>query len=156
MTSMHNQPRKIRRLASKYLEKENAKRPEHLVKLERAEWPVPKTEADEKKMPLEIWRSRCFLVQVFATPTNGIERLSVNRTTLAPNGRWSDNISWDELQQIKKEVGRGEFDAVELYPPDDDVVNVANMRHLWVLSGGERLNFMWRKKPRVMPPEACS
>jgi hypothetical protein len=33
-------------------------------------------------------------------------------------------------------------DAVEVYPPAGDVVNVANMRHLWVLR--DRLPFAWR------------
>lgn len=91
--------------------------------------------------PIEAWRSRNFLLQVFSEP-NGIERLSICRTS--HNGeRWQENISWDELQRLKSECGRGGKDAVEVYPPDDDVVNVANMRHIWILN--ERLPFVWRK-----------
>jgi hypothetical protein len=30
-------------------------------------------------------------------------------------------------------VGFGAADALEVYPRDGDVVNVANIRHLWVL-----------------------
>ena len=33
--------------------------------------------------------------------------------------------------------------AVEVFPADDQVVNVANMRHLWVLP--EPLPFAWEK-----------
>lgn len=70
-------------------------------------------------------------------------RLSVLRTTLDPQaGRWVDGITWDELQSIKAECGYGQHDALELYPPDSDVVNVANLRHLWVMR--ELQTFAWR------------
>lgn len=35
--------------------------------------------------------------------------------------------------RLKAECGRGDKWAVELYPPDEAVVNVANIRHLWLL-----------------------
>jgi hypothetical protein len=57
--------------------------------------------------------------------------------------RWADNITWDELQALKTQCGYGGHDAVEVYPPTRDVVNVANIRHLWVLA--EKLPFAWRK-----------
>jgi hypothetical protein len=47
--------------------------------------------------------------------------------------RWADGITWDTLQLLKRECGHGERWAVEVYPPDTDIVNVANMRHLWLL-----------------------
>ena len=34
-----------------------------------------------------------------------------------------------------KRRGCGARDAVEVYPADADVVNVANMRHLWLVAG---------------------
>lgn len=81
--------------------------------------------------PFEVWRSRDFFVQVFNE--GGVVRLTVNRT-YAPNGiDWADGITWDELQRIKAEVGRNDRWAVEVYPPDEHVVNDANMRHLWLL-----------------------
>lgn len=70
-------------------------------------------------------------------------RLSVNRTTLGDNGRWVENITWDELQELKRQCGFGDWYAIEVYPRDKDVVNVANMRHLWVLQ--ESLNVGWVK-----------
>ncbi|EOG1815585.1 hypothetical protein ACK3RA_000943 [Enterobacter hormaechei] len=49
----------------------------------------------------------------------------------------------DALQEIKSAVGYGDRDAVEIYPRDSDVVNVANMRHLWITP--EPIAFAWRK-----------
>lgn len=96
-------------------------------------------------MPIEVWRSRRFLVQVFAVrPT--ITRLSINRIEIeAESNRWEQGISWEELQRIKREVGFGEYDAVEIFPADKDIVNVANMRHLWVLQ--ESLDYKWSNTP---------
>jgi hypothetical protein len=34
--------------------------------------------------------------------------------------------------------------AVEVYPKDSDIVNVANMRHLWLVD--DKTNIGWRKK----------
>jgi hypothetical protein len=92
---------------------------------------------------IEVWRSREFLVQVFQEG-DGIVRASINRTSVnSGNGRWLDGISWDELQRVKREIGRGHRDAVEVFPADRDVVNVANMRHLWIFT--EPLQYAWRK-----------
>lgn len=85
------------------------------------------------------WRNRDFLVQEYR---NGpAVRLSINRTTIGPGGRWRDGITWDELQAIKAAVGYGDAWCVEVYPPDDQVVNVANIRHLFVLD--ERPPYAW-------------
>jgi hypothetical protein len=115
--------------------KANETFPRHLVRIKPEAWPTyPPRLA-------EVWRSRGFLVQVFAED-GGIFRLSVCRTM--HNGEsWVDQISWEELMQCKRECGRGGLDAVEVYPADADIVNVANMRHLWVLP--EPVAFAWRK-----------
>lgn len=52
-----------------------------------------------------------------------------------------DGITWDELQALKRQCGFGDRFAVEVYPADLDVVNVGNLRHLWVLQGA--LPFAW-------------
>lgn len=91
---------------------------------------------------VEMWRSCGFLMQIYSED-NGIERLSICRTRLKNDGHYDDNISWDEIQRLKHECGRGDKHAVEIYPSDDDIVNSANMRHLWVLP--DRLPFAWRK-----------
>jgi len=108
-----------------------------------------------KPVPKENWPARChdpkrsnvwvnayFLVQEFQED-NGVIRLSVNATSIASSGRWKDSISWDALQEIKSSVGYGDRDAVEIYPRDSDVVNVANMRHMWITP--EPIAFAWRK-----------
>lgn len=41
--------------------------------------------------------------------------------------------SWDVLQQIKNDMVGSEVMAVELYPPESEVVNEVNWRHLWIV-----------------------
>jgi hypothetical protein len=106
-------------------------------------WPVA-SDVPESRKPVSVWRSRDFLAQVFAFES-GPMRLSVNRAALDDRGGWVADILWDELQRIKRECGFGDWDAVEIYPRDRDIVNVANMRHLWVMP--EPLPFAWRKEP---------
>lgn len=93
--------------------------------------------------PFRAFRSRKFCVQAFAE-VDGVVRLSVNRADINPDGSWAEGITWDDLQRVKAEAGYADREAVEVYPPDSDVVNVANMRHLWVLPAGARLPFTWR------------
>lgn len=81
---------------------------------------------------IKAWRNAEFLVQLY--DDDGHPRLSVNRTRLAPNRQdWADGITWDELQQIKTDVGYAELWAIEIYPPDNQTINDANLRHLWLL-----------------------
>ena len=47
-----------------------------------------------------------------------------------------------KLQEIKNTIGYKDKFAVEVYPAENDIVNVANMRHLWVLP--KPLGFEWR------------
>lgn len=111
-----------------------------LLSIPVAQWPPQNHDPRRLKMFIhpEV------LVQVF-DEGNGLYRLTVNLLALGGNGRWKDGISWDRLQEIKDAVGFAGQDAVEVYPAAQDVVNVANMRHLWVLP--EKLPFAWRHKP---------
>ena len=104
--------------------------------------PVTAAIASRPGAPVRALRSRAHLVQVFAE-ADGVVRLSVQRTDIRPDGEWADGISWDDLQRLKAEAGYGDREAVEVYPPDADVVNVAAIRHLWVLPEGERVPFSW-------------
>ena len=122
------------------LELENAKWPTVLQIVPRREWPA----WHQDSIILRVWRSRDFLVQEYAVDHDDVlVRLSVNRTKLTGE-RWSDNVTWDELQQIKAECGYAEYEAVEIYPAACDVVNVENMRHLWIMSGF--LTFVWKNR----------
>jgi hypothetical protein len=51
--------------------------------------------------------------------------------------------SWTDCQRIKREVllTGAERAAVEVYPPESELVDSANMYHLWVLPLGFRLPF---------------
>lgn len=115
-----------------------ANQPDELRLIPCAEWPQTKPPENLS----QVWMSKKYLVQIY-TKENQV-RVSVNRTTLNKGGeRWDDGLSWEELQSIKSQVGYGDFDAVEVYPRDVDVVNVANMRHLWILN--KPLGFVWRR-----------
>lgn len=114
------------------LEADNRKEPATLRQVPDGEWPAYRPPGLSA-----VWRSREFLVQVF---THEVAfRLSVCRTTITGD-RWTDGLSWDDLQRVKRECGLGDRCAVELFPPDDQVVNVANMRHLWLVDAPP---FMW-------------
>ena len=112
-----------------------AKLPETLTQTPKIEWPTGRV--DPRR--IEVWRSRYFLVQVF-DESNGVLRATVNRVERI-NGQWVDGITWDELQNVKREIGRGHMWAVEIYPKDSSIVNDACMRHLWILP--EPLAFGW-------------
>lgn len=88
-----------------------------------------------------VFRSKNFLVQVYR-PENGATRISVNRTMIKDDGHWEDRITWDELMWIKNSIGYSESCAVEVYPRNQDVVNVANIRHLFILEKSP--DFVWR------------
>lgn len=123
-------------LSNKQLKKENSKWPMVPVEIPREDWPKQQEHDAER---LRVLRSRGFLIQVFRE--SGHIRISVNRTLLNKNGLWRDDISWDELQKIKAWCGHKNSQAVEIYPREQDVVNVANMRHLWILQ--DTLPFGW-------------
>lgn len=127
--------------ARKHLRNENHRWPAHLVKVPRDTWPdcLP-------DRLFEVWRSRAFLVQVFREP-DGVIRLSIMHTWVDDAGRAQDGIAWGELQRLKAECGFGDRDAVEVYPAERDVVNVANMRHLWILP--TPLKFKWKASVRI-------
>jgi len=90
--------------------------------------------------PELVARNRGYLVQVFPE-VDGAQRLSICRTMIANNGRWEDGMTWDELMSIKNQIGYEDRWAVEIYPPASKVVNVANMRHIWLLK--EKPVFAW-------------
>uniref|UniRef100_A5W812 DUF7694 domain-containing protein n=1 Tax=Pseudomonas putida (strain ATCC 700007 / DSM 6899 / JCM 31910 / BCRC 17059 / LMG 24140 / F1) TaxID=351746 RepID=A5W812_PSEP1 len=125
-----NTSRSQRRL----LAKQNAKEPAALRRVPPEDWP-------EARPPglIEVWRSKSFLVQVFAE-ADGYQRMSICRTA-HDGSTWVDQVTWDELMQLKRECGRGDLDAVEVFPADRDIVNVASMRHLFFPP--ESLTFKW-------------
>ena len=49
--------------------------------------------------------------------------------------------SWCDLQCIKDELAGEERTAVEIYPPKSEIVDDANIYHLWVFPEGKHLGF---------------
>ncbi len=133
--------REQRRQYKKAVSRENTLRPHNLSLIPKPEWP----DAMRKKGPRvlkEVWHSRKYIVQVFEEPEN-VERLSICRTEYNTQLEYIDRLTWEQLQQIKDQVGRGDKYAIEVYPKNCDVVNVANMRHLWILENP--LKYGWEK-----------
>lgn len=124
------------RQKQEYLRQENAKWPKVMKEVPREAWP------DGGWTRLRVWRSREFLAVLYRE--EHALRLSVNRSRIDNAGMWVDGITWDELQRIKNECGFADVDAVEIYPKAGDVVNVANLRHLFMPT--VPINFAWRKE----------
>lgn len=120
----------------KWLDQENNNWPDRLKEIPPEDWPKGFTE-----VRMSVWRSKEYLVQIFE-PKNGGQRMTVSRTSVEA-GMWRDGITWDELQMLKRQCGFGDFWAVEIYPADKEIVNVSNMRHLWLLAFAP--DFAWRR-----------
>lgn len=48
-------------------------------------------------------------------------------------GHGQRNLSWEEMQEIKDREAGKEALAIEVFPPHNEIVNVHNVRHLWVI-----------------------
>lgn len=115
--------------------------PVELVDVPRDQWPA------DGALRIAVMRSRQFLVQIFVEP-NDIIRISVNRTEWDERAQcWREDITWDDLQRLKREAGYGDRWAVEVLPADTEVVNVANMRHMWLLPTAPA--FAWRARRQM-------
>lgn len=123
----------------RYLRAENRKWSAELKEVPRESWPP--MDRQSQQILTRVLRSKTFMVQVFVEGAH--VRLSVNRTEVNGKGQWVDGITWDELMRLKREAGYGDRWAVEVYPADGDTVNVANMRHLFVLS--EAPAYAWKR-----------
>lgn len=108
--------------------------PDRLELVDPSEWPPQPTTGPPV---IKVWRSRSWVVLVFALDA-GASRVSVRRTSER------DGITWDELQAIKSEIGCGDYWALEVYPPDGEVVDLAPMRHLWLVPSAPA--WAWRKR----------
>jgi len=141
MSISHIGNRLQRRAAVKYLKEKNKQYGDHLTYVAREDWP-----ANSPPDLLLVMRSNAYLVQIHAAPSPAKVRLSIIRSSIIGN-QWSDGIGWNDLQELKRQAGYGDALAVEVYPPAVDVVNVANMRHLWILDEDLDLPFVWRRAP---------
>ena len=125
-------------------ERSNAAYPDHLVPVDQEQWPtMDNSPVQTGSVAIGAYRSNAFVVIVWREPS-GFVRLSVNRTDWDDGqGRFRDNIGWDDLQRLKAEAGFSDVAAVEIYPPDQHVLNTANIRHLFLLPSSPA--FMWER-----------
>lgn len=97
--------------------------------------------------PVKVFKSEDYMVQVYKDE-DGIERLSISSCWYKFNGfmepTWKDQFTWDELQLIKNSIGYKNKWLVECYPPVENTVNIANIRHLFVLN--EKPSYAFTKK----------
>lgn len=64
-----------------------------------------------------------------------LERRVEGAVHLAVSSLSEDRPTWWEMQRIKNELVGEDATAVEVYPPQSEVVDGADMFHLWVLDG---------------------
>lgn len=124
----------------KVLRDENRKFPPHLVKIPDEHWPEDRHAYGDTR--IHVYRSKYFLVQVYAM-NGGMFRIAVARCEIDKNGQFVEDITWDDMQMIKRQAGFSEWDGVELFPKDRDMINIENMRHMFVFP--ESLPFAWRR-----------
>ena len=90
-------------------------------------------------------RNRVFAVLVRLDAT-GIVHLAVSSLS-------GVRPTWPEMQRIKDDIAGPDATAIEVYPPKAEVVDEADMFHLWVLRG--KLTFglhMTEKLPGLRSP----
>ena len=119
------------------MRKESANYTTEFVRIPSEEWVDPPVGL------VMVWRNNRYLVQVYAQ-NDCLVRLSICQAKLNADGsRWLDGLTWEDLQWVKNSVGFANNCAVEIFPPKKDVVDVANMRHLFVFE--KPLACMWVK-----------
>lgn len=141
---MRGASKELVRAMRKHLAEENRNYTYDFVDFPKEKWPAEHPGNSSAKNPrIRVARNKNFLVQIFRKDDK-FTVISVNRTRIQSDGNWEANITWDQLQEIKSKLGFGDQHAVEVYPPDKDVVNVSNMRHLFLVPP-ELVPFAWKK-----------
>lgn len=97
-------------------------------------------ETQFREQSIAAWESEEFKAGLFTF--QGYMRLSI-----WPLEETSSPVSWEALQKVKSDCGFGNFEAIEIYPRDGQVVNTANARHLYLVA--EALPFAMKV---ILPP----
>jgi hypothetical protein len=71
-----------------------------------------------------VWVSDEFAIAAFQDQ-NAI-RLDICRHDLR------DGLTWDMLMEIKNQCGFADYDGMEFYPKEKDIINTGNVRHLYL------------------------
>lgn len=84
-----------------------------------------------------VWKNNRYIVQIYARVTEAGEALQ-----LACRRNDEEPIEgWDDLQRMKNEIVGADRIAIEIYPAASNVIDQANMRHLFVLPEGQPAPF---------------
>ena len=125
-----NLNREQRRALAKVKQKLIASYPDKLTLVDENDPNLPYSSHPEDI--LEIWRSKKYLVIVWKVPAG--KKLSISRQEWNPTERrYKDGITWDEIMEIKHDIGMGNKTGIEFFPADDEVMNLANVRHIWIV-----------------------
>ncbi len=138
-------PRREIRALQKALRMENRSWPDRMREVPMSDWTdgmkAMAVSLTSTSAPMRAWRSNRFVAVLYDEGIKKPNRLSINRAVLSDDGRYEGGITWDELMQVKRECGFEKVDALELFPSDATVVDVQNMRHLWICDVRSRLNW---------------
>ena len=74
------------------------------------------------------------------TPWEGMLRVSIGKYPKPGAGAIDLHVNWSKIQEIKEQLFPDRL-AMEIYPPEEQVVDVANLRWLWILPEGCKLPF---------------
>lgn len=59
---------------------------------------------------------------------------------------------WRHLQRIKNELAGKDREAIEIFPPDEQLIDTANQYHLFVLPKGQTTPYTWKHGRHVGMP----
>ena len=91
------------------------------------------------------FRNQVFSVLFRPTP-NGEVHLAISSLS-------GDRPTWHEMQRIKNDILGEDATAVEVYPPQSEVVDEADMFHLWSHGPMPFSIFSGRSNPSPTPPD---
>jgi hypothetical protein len=104
-----------------------------------------------KKIDLDphqtIWKNRFYVVvKTILEPEIG--EASGLHLSIRHNERKAIR-DWRHFQRIKNELAGSEREAVEIFPPESQLVDTSNQYHLWVLPEGTTSFFTWNEGRHV-------
>jgi len=71
-------------------------------------------------------RNYCIMIREFICEWGKVEHACIRN-------KENTDISWSEKQRIKNEIFGNEAVAIEIFPKESELVDEANMYHLWIL-----------------------
>ena len=81
----------------------------------------------------------CVCSRLLRTEWGKVEHVTITRSSYSTDG--SGDFTWADKQQIKDELFGKNRTAVEVYPKEDRLVDVADVYHLWVFDKKFNLPF---------------